>query len=65
MTLKWSLITLTGPRNPGGPMSPFHPYVGRQLEIMSTLIKSIYMSGKLRNQNAQVNKSMLELMLFL
>lgn len=46
-------------------MSPFHPYVGRQLEIMSTLIKSIYMSGKLRNQNAQVNKSMLELMLFL
>lgn len=46
-------------------MSPFHPYVERQLEIMSTLIKSIYMLGILRNQNAQLNKSMLKLMLFL
>lgn len=42
-------------------MSPFHPYVERQLEIMSTLIKSIYMLGILRNQNAQLNKSMLKI----
>lgn len=66
MTLTLSLITLTGPRNPGGPMSPFHPYGERQLQIMSTFVTSIYVFGILKKQNAQLNnKSMLKVMLFL
>lgn len=47
-----SLMTLTGPRNPGGPMSPFHPYGERQLQSMSTLTQSIYIFRIPEKQNA-------------
>lgn len=40
-------------------MSPFCPYVEKQQQIMSSFIKSIYLSGILKKQNAQLDKSML------
>lgn len=39
MILTLSLMILTGPRNPGGPMSPFHPYGKKQLQLWVHLPK--------------------------
>lgn len=55
-----SLVTLTGPGNPGGPMSPFHPCTERQLQMNIQAQCSI-----VKKQNARFdNKSIVNIVSF-